>query len=192
MIVVVGLGNPGKKFEKTRHSVGFLAVESLKLKVKSFSDWRNSKKFQSEISEGEISGQKVILARPQTFMNNSGKAVKILNTRYRMQDTNLWVIHDDIDLLLGKIKISKGRSSAGHKGVESIIKELKTKNFVRFRVGIKPEKIENTKQKIENFVLQKFDREEEKTLKEVIKKTVGAIEMAIKEGMEKAMAKYNK
>ncbi|PJA63866.1 MAG: aminoacyl-tRNA hydrolase, partial [Candidatus Portnoybacteria bacterium CG_4_9_14_3_um_filter_43_11] len=132
-----------------------------------------------------------VLTRPQTFMNQSGKSVKILNTKYKIQNTNLFVIHDDIDLPLGKIRISAGRSSAGHKGVESIIKESGTKNFVRFRIGIKPEKIENRKQKIEKFVLQKFNKEEEKILKNVIEKTIEAIEMAIREEVEKTMTKYN-
>ena len=201
MILIIGLGNPGKKFEKTRHNVGFLAVESLKLKVKSFSDWRNSKKFQSEISEGEISGQKVILVKPQTLMNDSGKAVKKIVSSFKFQVSSLWVIHDDLDLPFGKIRISVGRGAAGHKGVESIIRELKTpnqtlrvgtgqaKNFVRFRIGIQPKS--GKPKNVAEFVLQKFDREEEKILKEVIKKTIEAIEMAIKEGAEKAMSRYN-
>ena len=124
-------------------------------------------------------------------MNNSGESVKILNTKYKIQNTNLFVIHDDIDLPLGKIRISDGRSSAGHKGVESIIRELKNKNFIRFRIGIKPEKTENIKQKTEKFVLEKFSKDEEKILKEVIEKTVEAIEIAIAKGVEKAQSTYN-
>jgi PTH1 family peptidyl-tRNA hydrolase len=196
MIIIVGLGNPGKKFEKTRHNLGFMIVESLKLKVKSFSDWKNIKKFQSKISEGEIFGQKVILAKPQTFMNNSGKAVKLLTKTYTLDPKNLIVIHDDLDLPLGKIRIVKNRGSAGHKGVQSIIDELGTKNFVRFRIGIRPNskfKMQNAKLKfkIQNFVLQKFNKDEEKILEGVIKKTIEAIECSLKLGLEKAMQKYN-
>jgi len=190
MIIIVGLGNPGKKFEKTRHNVGFRVLDEFSRK-NNFSDFKLSKKFLAEISEGIMNKEKVVLTRPQTFMNQSGKSVKILNTKYKIQNTNLFVIHDDIDLPLGKIRISAGRSSAGHKGVESIIKESGTKNFVRFRIGIKPEKIENRKQKIEKFVLQKFNKEEEKILKNVIEKTIEAIEMAIREEVEKTMTKYN-
>jgi len=190
MIIIVGLGNPGKKFEKTRHNVGFRAVDEIAVNFQ-FPIFNFQSIFNAQISKGEICSKKVILAKPQIFMNNSGKAVKKLNTKYKIQNTNLFVIHDDIDLPLGKIRISKGRSAAGHKGVESIIKELKTKDFVRFRIGIKPRKTDSKKQKTEKFVLQKFDREEEKILKEVIEKTVKAIETAIKEGLEKAISKYN-
>jgi PTH1 family peptidyl-tRNA hydrolase len=192
MRIIVGLGNPGKKFEKTRHNLGFFVIENLKLKIKNFSDWKYEKKFKAEISRGKIGNEKVILAKPKTFMNESGKSVKLLTRSYTLEPKNLIVIHDDIDLPLGKIKIVKNRGSAGHKGVQSIIDELGTKNFVRFRIGIKPK---NNKQRtinnVKEFVLLKFNKREEKILKEVIKKTVGAIEVAIKEGREKAMQKFN-
>lgn len=191
MILVIGLGNPGKKFEKTRHNIGFITVESLKLKVKSFSDWRDNKKSLSEISQGEISGQKVMLAKPQTFMNNSGVSVKSLIKNLKLKIENLIVIHDDIDLPLGKIKISIGRGAAGHKGVESIIKELGAKNFIRFRLGIKPEQCHRLVRGTEKFVLQKFNKEEEKIVKEIIKKTAEAIEFSLKKGVEKAQSIYN-
>jgi PTH1 family peptidyl-tRNA hydrolase len=165
MILIVGLGNPGKKYEKTRHNVGFMAIDKLKL----------------------LNIKKVILAKPKTFMNESGKEVKKIIKNLKLKIKNLIVIHDDLDLLLGKIKISINRGSAGHKGVESIIKELKTKNFIRFRIGIKS--ISNLK--TQNFVLNKFTKQEEKIVKEVIKKTAEAIEFAIIYGIEKAMSKYN-
>jgi len=151
MILIVGLGNPGKKYEKTRHNVGFRVVDELaKQKTREF-----------------------IIAKPQTFMNNSGKAIKALLNFYKTEPENLWVIHDDIDLPLGKFKISKARGSAGHKGVESIIKELKTKDFWRIRIGICP-KTGKPKQ-VEKLVLQNFTKEEEKTLKEVIKTVIEKI-----------------
>ena len=167
MILIVGLGNLGKKYQRTRHNLGFRVIDKLRF----------------------LSEKKVILAKPKTFMNLSGKAVKSLIKRYKIPTTNLWIIHDDIDLPLGKIRISKGRGAAGHKGVESVIRELKTKNFIRFRIGIQP-KIGRPKFP-EKFVLQKFNKDEEEIVKEVIKKTAGAIEMAIKEGIEKAMSKFN-
>jgi PTH1 family peptidyl-tRNA hydrolase len=191
MILIVGLGNPGKKYEKTRHNVGFMTVEGLKLKVESFSDWRNIGKLQAKISEGEISSQRVILVKPQTFMNESGKSVKSLTKQYALTANNLIVIHDDLDLPLGKIRISVGIGSAGHKGVESIIRELGTKDFVRFRIGIKPLKTVR-EQETEKFVLKKFDKPEEKILKEAIEKTIEAVETTIKEGVEKAMSRFNK
>lgn len=190
-MVIIGLGNPGKKYRKTRHNVGWLTLDALRSKIKDLSDWQKAKKFMSEISQGEVAGQKVILAKPQTLMNNSGKAVKLLNTKYKIPNTSLFVVHDDVDLLLGKIKISVGHGSAGHKGVESIINELKTKDFARFRIGIKPQKTENRKQKIEDFVLKKFGKDEEKILKEAVEKTAEAIEFSVKERLEKAMNRYN-
>jgi len=168
MILIVGLGNPGKKYAKTRHNIGFRVVDELK----------------------SLNLKRVILVKPKTFMNLSGKAVKSLMTKYKVPPLNLWVIHDDIDLPLGKIRISVGRGAAGHKGVESIIKELGTKNFVRFRIGICPKA--GKPKNIEKFVLQKFNKEEEKIVKEVIKKTAKAIEFSLKAGLEKAMSKYNK
>ncbi len=146
MKLIIGLGNPGEKYEKTRHNAGFMAIEELK----------------EDKPEGSV------LAKPKTFMNDSGKAVKELADYYGTKPQDLWIIHDDIDLPLGQYKISEGQGSAGHKGVQSIIDQLKTKDFKRVRIGICPAagKPEN----VENFVLKKFDKEEIKELKEVFKR----------------------
>ena len=206
MILIVGLGNPGKKFEKTRHNVGFRVVNEF-AKKNNFPDFKISKKFNALISEGEFNNEKVILAKSQTFMNLSGKAVKKLVSSFRFQVSGLWVVHDDIDLPLGKIRIVKNRGSAGHKGVESIIRAINSKNFVRFRIGILPKT--GKPKNLEKFVLQKpskakpseaedetksqrpFNKDEEKIIKEVTQKTVEEIEFSLKEGLEKAMAKFN-
>ncbi len=216
MILIVSLGNPGQKYQKTRHNVGFMALDEFQ-KIHGFSDWQLKKKFKAEISEGIMDGKKIILAKPQTFMNESGKAVKIIINNLSLIKltrtflVNLLVVHDDLDLPLGKMKIVQNRGSAGHKGVQSIIDELGTKNFVRFRIGIKNQeyRIQNTEKpstraklgaglvphrnKVSGagFVLQKFSKEESKILKEVIEKTYQAIEMAAKQGIEKAMAEFN-
>jgi len=202
MIIIVGLGNPGQKFQKTWHNLGFRVIDEIAATFQ-LSIFNFQPIFNAQISKGEINGKKIILAKPQTFMNESGKAVKNLVKTYKLKTKSLIIIHDDIDLPLGKIKISINRGAAGHKGVESIIKELGTKNFVRFRIGIQPKtgKPKNP----EKFVLQKpseagnktrsqrpFNKDEEKIVKEVIKKTAEAIEMATKEGLEKTMTKYNK
>jgi len=151
MILIVGLGNPGKKFQNTRHNVGFKVIDELK----------------KEKPEG------VVLAKPKTFMNQSGKAVRKLMSKIKCQMSNLWVIHDDIDIPIGKFKISFGRGSAGHKGVQSIIDELGTKDFWRLRIGICPKT--GKPKNVEKFVLQKFTKKEEKTIKEVIKKVIPEI-----------------
>ena len=180
MILIVGLGNPGPKYKFTRHNLGFMAIDNLQLTIDKFSDWKNIKKLQAEISKGEINDQKVFLVKPQTFMNNSGKAVKVLTKTYPLNPKNLIVIHDDIDLPLGKIRISRGRGAAGHKGVESIIKELGTKNFIRFRIGVKPKTYNLEPKILDRFVLKKFNKEEEKIVKELVKKTAEVIEITLR------------
>jgi len=184
MILIVGLGNPGEKFNKTRHNFGFRIVDAFG-KKNSFFDFKLSKKANALISEGFLDEEKIILVKPQTFMNNSGQAVKKIMSQEK--SPLLWVIHDDLDLDLGKIKISQDRSSAGHKGVQSIINEIKTKDFLRFRLGINGQ----TPYKVEDFVLQKFTKEEEPIIKTVTDKVCQALEIALREGTESVMSEYN-
>ncbi len=223
MILIIGLGNPGKKYQFTRHNIGFRVVNESHEKnrdVYNFSDFRLQKELSSFISKGKFNDKKIILAKPQTFMNNSGQSVKLLleklnnsaMTELISLSKKLFVVHDDIDLPLGKIKIVKNRGSAGHKGVESIIREIGTKNFIRFRIGIMPNakfkmprrkafgfqrgrqnaKLQFKIQNLEDFVLKNFTKNEEKIVKGIIKKTVEAIEFSLKQGIEKAMSKFNK
>jgi len=199
MILIVGLGNPGIKYKRTRHNIGFRVLDEFQ-RENNFPDFKFSrlrqgyggqaKKFNTLISEGNIGRKKVILAKPQTFMNNSGQAVKNLTIHYSLPFINLIVVHDDIDLPLGKIRISKSRGSAGHKGIESIIKELRSKNFVRIRIGIRNQELRI--KNIEKFVLQKFTEEEEKIIKKIIKESCSVLKIILSEGLEKAMNKFNK
>jgi len=170
MIIIVGLGNPGKKYKDTRHNVGFQVIDEF-AKENNFPEFRLSKKFNALVSEKE----NIILVKPQTFMNNSGKPVKTLFSFYKPEE--LIIIHDDIDLPLGKIRISKNRGSAGHKGVESIIKEIGFENFTRFRIGISP-KTEKPKN-VEKYVLQKFNKEEEKTIEQVVQEVTTEIKKSL-------------
>jgi len=157
MKLIVGLGNPGAKYKKTRHNIGFRVIDALK----------------DEISEKEI-----ILLKPQTFMNKSGVAVKSLTTKYKISTTDIVVVHDDVDLPFGTIRVSKNSSSAGHRGVQSIIDELGTQNFIRVRIGIRPKsEIRNPKFETADFVLEKFTKDEEKQLPEIIKKAVEQINL---------------
>jgi len=173
MQLIIGLGNPDQKYKNTRHNVGFSAINNLQLTINNFSDFKLKKRLSAEISEEEINEEKIILAKPITFMNSSGLTVKKLAKFYKIKPENIWVIHDDLDIKLGKFKISFGRGSAGHKGVESIIGELKTKNFWRIRVGIDSifKKTKNGKK----FVLENFNKEEKETLKLVLEKVVREI-----------------
>ena len=163
MILIVGLGNPGLKFKNTRHNLGFKIVNIIK-KESDFSIWQNKKNLKAKISQGEIYNQKIILAKPQTFMNSSGQAVRDLIKFYKIPLENLWIIHDDLDLELGKIRIKKDSGSAGHKGIQSIINELGAKNFNRLKIGIGPKPI---KIETKRFVLQRFSKNE----KEILEKT---------------------
>jgi PTH1 family peptidyl-tRNA hydrolase len=193
MKIIVGLGNPGKKFEKTRHNLGFMVLDRFARKNK-FPKFKMKKEFLATVSEKKIGKEKIILVKPQTFMNNSGLAVKRIFEKLRTSNiepltSNLWVIHDDLDILFGKIKISFGRGSGGHKGVQSIIDEIGRKDFVRFRIGIGKKEVGIRKKE---FVLEKFSKKEEKILKKVIELICRAIEMAIREGIKKAMSEFNK
>jgi PTH1 family peptidyl-tRNA hydrolase len=193
MKIIVGLGNPGKKFEKTRHNLGFMVLDRFARKNK-FPKFKMKKEFLATVSEKKIGKEKIILVKPQTFMNNSGLAVKRIFEKLRTSNiepltSNLWVIHDDLDIPFGKIKISFGRGSAGHKGVQSIIDEIGRKDFVRFRIGIGKKEVGIRKKE---FVLEKFSKKEEKILKKVIELIYQAIEMAIREGVERAMSEFNK
>ena len=186
--LIVGLGNPEKKFEKTRHNLGSRIVEKF-AEENDFPVFKLSKKLLSQISKGEICGKQAILAKPETYMNESGKAVKKLLSGLGLSEKNLCLVHDDIDLPLGRLKVVKNRGTAGHKGVESVVKELKTKNFVRFRIGVQPNR--GKPKNVNSFVLNNFSAEEEKIIKEAVKKTIKVLKAALNQGIEMAMAVAN-
>lgn len=187
MIIIIGLGNPGKKYEATRHNVGFMAINKFAEK-NSFPEFVLQKKLEALISENIIDGEKIILAKPQTFMNESGKTARALTSQVNEEDTILIVAHDDIDLPVGRIKIIKERGSAGHKGVDSIVKSIGNKGLIRIRIGIGKEKNTDAMK----IVLKKFSFFEKSKIKDAIQKTVDSINLIIKENLEKAMNEYNK
>lgn len=186
MILIVGLGNPGEKFKNTRHNIGREVAEALR-KEMVLPEFRLEKKWNGEVSEGKIDKDKLTVLRPNTFMNKSGKSVAPTARFFKVRPKDIFVIHDDADIILGKAKLSFGRSSAGHKGVESVMRALKTKDFWRFRIGI------GGKRDIpaEKLVLRKFAQEETGLIKKVTKKTTEALKKTAKEGPEKAMNDYN-
>ena len=175
-ILIAGLGNPGNKFEHTRHNAGFLAVAKFQ-KANDFPAFQEEKKFQALLAKKQIDGKEIILALPQTFMNLSGEAIKKISAYYKIAPADIIIIHDDLDISLGKYKIARDRSSAGHKGVQSIIEALGTKDFSRIRIGID---IENKKIPTEAFVLENFSKEEQKIIDEVVEKVCEEIEFLIK------------
>lgn len=187
MIIIIGLGNPGEQYKNTRHNIGFLVLDKF-AELNNFPEFTLQKKPEALISQHIIEDESVILAKPQTFMNESGKTARELlaNTEARMGE--IVIVHDDIDLPVGKIKVIEERGSAGHKGVESIIKNIGNDGLIRFRIGIQPTNDIEAKK----IVLKNFSQEEQKTIDQVIEKTVSALNMFIKEGLEKTMNEYNK
>jgi len=163
MKLIIGLGNPGKEYEKTRHNAGFMAVDKI-ISSYGLPQLSFEAKFNALISQGTIENVKYTFAKPQTFMNNSGKSAKAIMEYYKIKPDEILVVHDELDVSTGEYKISKDRSSAGHKGVQSIIDYLGTKDFRRIRIGIG---VENKKVPTENFVLENFSKEEIEKLENI-------------------------
>ncbi len=172
--LAAGLGNPGEEYKNTRHNAGFLFADALAEKFGA-PEFAYDKKLKSEISEFKIKNSKlkILLAKPQTFMNKSGEAVAALAKFYKIKPEKILVIHDDIDIPFGDLKFSFGRSSAGHKGVESIIKSLKTKNFWRLRIGIQPPGGKRTP--ADKIILKKFSPAEMRILQKVFAAAVSEL-----------------
>lgn len=157
MKLIVGLGNPGKKYAKTRHNVGFMILDLLMPHLTHYqvTDWQQSKKFNAEIAGCTIAGEKIILAKPLTYMNASGEAVQLLAHYYSIAPTDIIVVHDEKDIPLGEVRVQANKSSAGHNGIKSIITHIGSQDFMRVRVGIGPKnnkKVSDTSK----FVLGKF------------------------------------
>ncbi|HWR59162.1 MAG TPA: aminoacyl-tRNA hydrolase [Thermodesulfovibrionales bacterium] len=183
MWIIVGLGNPGRRYYKTRHNVGFMVADEI-------ADRHGIALRDKEsylLGKGSIEGNDVILVEPLTFMNLSGLAARDVIKRYSTQPGNLIVIHDDIDMETGKLKIRKKGSSGGHKGVESVIEFSGTREFIRVRVGIGREE----GAAVEDYVLSKFREDEIPVIKDAIIRAADAVEMIIISGIEKAMNKFN-
>jgi len=194
MFYVVPLGNPGEKYERTRHNVGWQAVD-LCLQAWGMPSLISDKKMSGRVTEGSLGEQYVRVLYPDTFMNNSGSAVvKFVPAKETAQ---LIVVHDDVDLPLGEVKISKGKGGGGN-GVQSIIQKLGTKDFVRVRIGVAPKSFFTGETKrppgggpLERFVLKPFGILEQRQLPAVYEKTRQAIEMIVQEGVEPAMNTCN-
>lgn len=192
---LVGLGNTGEEYENTRHNVGRMLVDYF-VSQNDFSDWKESKLQKASIAKAKIGKHEVLAITPTVFMNQSGKAVSNF-VKNAKDASRLIVIYDDMDLPLGKVRISFGRSSGGHNGVESIIKSIKTKDFVRIRIGISPETASGKLKKpsgedaVIKFILGKLRENDLEVLKKIRKKVNDAIRMIIEEGRERAMGEYN-
>lgn len=185
MYVVVGLGNPGKKYDITRHNIGFEVIDEL---ARTNNVKMSKVKFKSLIGEGQINGEKVILLKPQTFMNLSGQAVQEIMAFYQLEMSRLIVAYDDIDLDVGKLRIRKKGSGGTHNGMRNILLLMKDENFPRIRIGVgRPV----GQQPLADYVLGKFPKNDQKLMVPIVQDSVSAIELMIKEDVDAAMNRYN-
>ena len=191
MFLIVGLGNPGEKYANTRHNLGFEALDYFAHK-RAFGEFTEEKKFKSlMIQTGDL-----ILAKPLTYMNLSGMAVSKITNFYKIPPENIVVIHDELDIIFGHMKIRQGGSPAGHHGIESIIEHLNSDKFVRFRLGIGSQKAFSGEHKqidfnAEKYVIESFLPGESHTKKSLLKKCCQALDVLLQDGLEKAQNQFN-
>ncbi len=185
MKLIVGLGNPGKKYTGTRHNVGFRTVAAI---AEEFNlESKTSYKCKALLGKGIVAGCDVIIAQPLTYMNRSGKAVLALINHYKIKLEDIIVIYDDMDLPPGKLRIKMAGSSGGHNGLNSVINYLGTQKVPRIRIGIGHPLHGDTK----DYVLEKFDSREKKLIKEVVESVVKAIKIIYEDGFQAAMNQFN-
>lgn len=193
--VIVGLGNPGEEYTQTRHNVGRMVLEQFR-KKNNFPEWSLDKSAKALVSKGAFGKDKIILLEPDNFMNVSGKSVAPFVANAKEAERTI-VVYDDVDLPLGTMKISFNRSSGGHKGVESIIKALKTREFARLRMGIcpmtpsgKPRKPKGEEAVLE-FIVGPFKKAEQEVMTKAVKQGADALALILTEGREKATGEVN-
>ena len=185
MILVVGLGNPGSEYASTKHNIGFLAVDEIGNRV---GIELKKKKFYGTYGEGFFNKEKLLLLKPETYMNRSGESVSSAANFYNIQSENIIVVHDEMDLPTGTVRIKSGGGSAGHKGINSIIEKIGDREFIRVRIGIgKPrEKSEGA-----SHVLARFTKDKRDIVQDSISRAADAVLEIVENGVEKAMNKFN-
>ncbi len=188
MKLIVGLGNPGKRYENTRHNAGFMAVDYLAGQFE-FDGFKKSDKHNAEIAEGRIGDEKTLLIKPQTFMNLSGMAVRSVMQFYKIPVEDLIVIYDEAELPSGTLRVRPKGSAGGHNGMKSIIQEVGTDEFVRIRIGIAP--VAEFKGDLESYVLGQLSDEESSLMGDVLRNIPALLDVLMKEGVEEVMQKFN-
>lgn len=180
MKLIVGLGNPGDKYAKTRHNYGFMVLD--KLCAKHDGKFINDKRFKAEICQIFIDGEKVYLAKPQTFMNESGDSARDILSYFDVSIDRLWVVYDDVDIELGSVRVREEGSSGGHKGVQSIIDHVGSNKFARFRMGINSKYCDELT--ADEVVLRNFEKDEIPLVEQGIQKAIELIEKSLKDGID--------
>ena len=189
--LIVGLGNPGSEYFGTRHNFGFIAVDFLLEKIDSVGSFTFIEKFQSEVAVGRLAGKPVFLQKPLTFMNRSGVAVKaLLGQQENINPQQIIVIHDDLDLELGRVKLKSGGGNGGHNGLKSLAEEIGSTDFLRFRLGIGGESRVNANDTI-SFVLDRFTPSELKLVDDVKLRLYPGLIQLLESGLMSAMNKLN-
>lgn len=183
MILIAGLGNPGKEYANTRHNVGFDAIDLI---ADGYNIEINRVKFKGVCGEGNIKGEKVMLLKPTTYMNLSGESLRSLMDFYKLEANQVIVIYDDISLPIGRLRVKEKGSAGGHNGIKSIINHLGTDVFARIKIGVGA-----PKGNLVSHVLGKFTKEEENILKDVLEVVVKATEKIVEDSPEKAMNEFN-
>ncbi len=186
MILIIGLGNPGEQFKSTRHNIGREIAEYFARSTDA-GEFRYEKKWNAQVSAVKIGREKIAILLPDTMMNKSGAAAAAAARFFKIKPKDIFVIHDDADIPLGSAKLSFAKNSAGHKGVESVIRALKTKEFWRIRIGIAGRRDIPA----ERLVLKKFTPDEQRTIKKITKRTLEALSAIATEGPDRAMNAYN-
>jgi len=187
--VIIGLGNPGIKYRLTRHNIGFMAIDEFSNGLNL--EFKQVKSYNSMIARGKYNDDRILLAKPQTYMNLSGIAVKKIMSYYKIPTNHLLIVYDDINLEFEQIRIRKKGSSGGHNGMKSIIECLGSENIPRIRIGIGNRCTERNIQ-YSDYVLSKFTEREHKDIKNLMTRTSSAINSVIMDGFDKAMREYNR
>lgn len=183
MKYIFGLGNPGLEYKNTRHNVGFMVVDALA--ERHDIRWKNADKLESQTGSGVIAGQRVMLVKPTTFMNNSGWAVSAVADYYNVESEDMIVLYDDIDIAFGMLRIREKGSAGTHNGMRSVVEYLQSQNFTRVRIGIgKPQ------HSLTSHVLGKFEKEKRDEAQEMIDRAADAVECLLAEGIQKAQEKF--
>ena len=185
MQIIVGLGNPGNRYSHTRHNVGFRCID---LMARRWGISLSERRAKAVLGRGHHLGQEVVLAKPRTFMNNSGEGVSYLLTRFGAKPADLVVVYDEMDLPVGRMRIRPGGSPAGHNGIRSIINELRTPDFARIRVGIGHPDLRGGQV---SHVLNRFSEEEAPEIARVVQRVAEAVDCLLEESITVAMNRFN-
>ncbi|WP_342375034.1 aminoacyl-tRNA hydrolase [Myxococcus stipitatus] len=189
MKLICGLGNPGREYERHRHNIGFMAVEALLSRARAE---LNQEKFAAKVGQGTLAGERILFIEPQTFMNLSGRSVAEAARFYKVAPEDVLVIHDELDLPLGRLQLKAGGGSGGHNGLKSIVSSLGSEAFVRLRFGIDKPTGPNARERVAGYVLSNFDDGERRQLDELIARAVDMTECWVRDGLSVAMNRFNR